>query len=417
MDCDPLIKKEWMDLAVIELTAGAYPCGTEAQLREDLDFYWNEHSKVCYRDNYLRYLFSLREGYKNLMLCYSTQVDIRTAAGENHARSLATGRQEGWTQAQGQNNSRGRSDSTATAFYDDHNEGDMTMSSWRKTSTWAFDDELRRMDDTSEGKNVSDANAHTLACTADLTRSGSISRVRGESRGARSGCDYTYSDELTSGSTSAGTLLIFTVTGSSQASATNWVHDMHHTEKLRAHNDAASGTASKKQHSGDAGRVRNSTTVSHFYAHVDSDAVGSSVSRSDEGAHSEQRETAHAEGYGQSVSTAKGEGGSTATGHNKSHDEGETQKDGFNDSWSSGDDFAFSQRFRHIMDLYQQNESIITRRLKELRGNQKPQVITPCYNLCLAPEYAQCSCGRLPSKCACGCNLLNTQRSMQLELA
>jgi hypothetical protein len=244
----------------------------------------------------------------------------------------------------------------------------------------------------------------------DATRgerySNSGSGVKG--RGARTGCEYTYSAKSGKanaiGNFGAGGLALEGRYVSATGSA--WNHYMNRQEQFKQSEGSKSASKEDKVRNGRQESFRNRDTSSFFDTLIDSINRGASNSRSDDETHGFRDERLHGAGYGQGISNSNAEGNGAAQGTSSMREDGDSKTVGSGGGYSTMNIVKAAQRAAHIQTQYNQNEMAIMRLEKIISRGYMPSLGLRNQKICNSNPFNVCK--TRGSYCGGGCGEYGT---------
>lgn len=348
---------QYQNYLLAYLTA-ADPCAP-GDLGAKLGLWWSITKMQSGCDAELQFLMTKREAIKYLMGCAAYQVNQRDSRAETHSKTVGETRQDGWMQAQQTNQNSNFADSVGQQRYNDFSDASADSGSKRDAMAESHDKAAQCMHDIGHGESLTENEA--LRESASHRHSQNFKEGEGEIRGngARSGCNYTFSQSKTQSETRHVVIAgaAHTGRGSTWDAFSRNVTESYQQNKSRSYgetlNRAATGSNSTSQR----------TSSSYFNAHVDDGSSSSTQAHSEEHSTSFRDTRSHAEGLGQGANESKSQGQQSAQATSQAHSDGEAHRQTNKNGFLIMDALSLHQRFEHLKYLYDQaTEQIAFRR-------------------------------------------------------
>jgi len=306
-------------------------------------------------DRELQYLYTRLQALKIVMACSAKDVDSRYQNAEDHTRTTAESREDGWSQAQATAQNFRVSDACSTARYDDVAKGQMRSGSTRTARSSAVDDAYSAYRDEGKGKSRSYQTLHTIGQTNASTESETFQTGVTTGRGSRKGCKYDFSQSADSGSSNAVNITVGAGVGAVAGVSENssiWDMEMY---QSAASNQTATNTGCGTRNIFNDHRQRTRRTrdaCGFFDAMVDATSNSKTVADATDVFTSFRDQFAHADGAGESKAKAQARSENSAQGTSKAHNDAESHRRMTQQGFSQTDDIKAHQRFEHLKKLY-----------------------------------------------------------------
>lgn len=314
-------------------------------------------------DQELRYLLARLQAIKLLMGCYARQIDTRTGRRENHSRSTATSRADGWSQATSQMASVGFSDAVGENRFRDLSVGSSDSASDSVNWSQSRARGASSFDDVGSGAGQSDSSATRTARSRRFSNETSRTDSSSTNTGRHGGCNYSYTQSKTDGYSDNVVVVAWGRTGTVSTSNT-WIQSSSSSQDTAA---SATDALRTSQLRSTSNARSQRTSSSYFNALADGFDWSTSQSHGESHSTSSRDAAAHADGLGTGNQQAKDRSEMTSRGDNQAHDESASRSDATRTGFSVMDDAKAHQRFEHLRTLYDNTQMLIDIKREHMR--------------------------------------------------
>lgn len=363
---------------------------------ENVALVWESQREFSGCNNALMYHLTRREVIGLLQGCYARQIDVADSRAESHSRRNGSSRQDGWNQSQSTQNDVSFSDVIGKTKYDDAiNSSSARGSNAARVST-SFSDAFSSGNSTGQGNTASDTDSESLS-GSNRTSTNTFGRnawANGKTHSDSIGASGQTNIYLGFAVPAVGFTSRVTV-GFSRDTRSSWAFDARQ-DKQEGRGESNSKAFSESSSKGTTQNWGSFQSEAHSYGDSGSrmDAVSSSFADS-------QMTGA---GDGTSQTEARARGNSSEQGTSLAHSDGESERTSRSSGFSSSDSARYSQRFKHLAQMYVNETKIIEKLRRVLSGKVGPAVSRARPILC-----ASCGCvvqsgpeSRAGRRCGCG---------------
>lgn len=401
--CDKLCASDFKEFLVWELSIEDKDY--ELQLRNSLEFLWLIVKDEAMGNLELHYLYAKLELLKVLMGCYYGSHDITQGRTSQMDTSNSKRQENTHGGAQSSNHSYSESDSCAISEYNDRALGFMRAYAKRLAHSETVDRAKSKSTDKSRGASRVDGCSDEFSNASSEAENSSSSSGVGRGEGLRKGREYEFNQSTTQGQGNTPFVSEWSLT----SSGSSWDRDMFNRTKNNDSEKREGKSFRKNVSANKSNRDARRVSCSFFQTNTLSCSQGTSDMFSCDTSRSTRDAEASASGEGFSKATYDARSVSGSQGSAENHSDHEFKSVGQGYKTNKLDVIKDSQKFRHLVDLYDSTKSYLNKVQKIVKagfGHATAQSVLPvetysCIYTFTSTLYCRKCCRTSTTKCGC----------------
>jgi hypothetical protein len=346
VECVTICDKDLKDFLVWELSIGASEF--KLQLSTQLEFIWAVTSEITHGNKELQLLESKKMLLWVLMGCYYGEHDIEQGIANALDETESKRQENQHGNSQSSQHAHSESKSCSVSFYDDSSKGFMEAKAKRQAKSDSYDESQSYSEDKGKGATSLTFCALNTAEASNTSNNSSASASVGRQEGLRKGREYEFNQSNSRGRGGIPLITEWRI----NVNVSSWDKDMFNKTQSDDANARRGASYQDSESYSKGDRNANRTSCSFFQSAITSCSLGTSDMVSCELAESKRIAYARASGYGETQARYDARSVQAAQGNAEYHSDNSFNSIGQGYKARNFDAVKNSQKFKHLLELY-----------------------------------------------------------------